>query len=143
MAIINQLPHPTSGGGGGGGGETETVLWENSSPSSAFAAKTVTLSDNLSNYKKLRIYAIRTTGDATPIHWTEVNLADGEIDYYVDGTNIMAFSINMQGEKYNYSRLGYITTAKTGVYFTTAYRLNSSSGHNTGYCVPVKISGIN
>jgi hypothetical protein len=137
MAVINQLPHPK----GGGGSETETVLWENSSPTSAFAAKTVTLSDSLENYDKLRIYAIRTTATSDHVVSFDVNIA-GELDYFVSGENKMAFSISMLGEKYNYSRIGYITTFKNGVYFTTAYRVNSTSGHNTSYCVPVKISGI-
>jgi hypothetical protein len=137
MAVINQLPHPK----GGGGSETETVLWENSSPTSAFAAKTVTLSDSLENYDKLRIYAIRTTGTSDNVVSFDVNIAE-DLDYFVSGENKMAFSISMLGESYRYSRIGYITTGKNGVYFTTAYRLNSTSGHNTSYCVPVKISGI-
>jgi hypothetical protein len=137
MAVINQLPHPK----GGGGSETETVLWENSSPTSAFAAKTVTLSDSLENYDKLRIYAIRTTSTSDHVVSFDVNIAE-DLDYFVSGENKMAFSISMQGEKYNYSRIGYITALKSGVYFTTAYRMNATSGHNTGYCIPVKISGI-
>lgn len=126
---------------GGAKKETETVLWTNDSPTSAFAAKTVTLSDSLENYDKLRIYAIRTTGTSDHVVSFDVNIAE-DLDYFVNGENKMAFSISMLGEKYNYSRIGYITTFKTGIYFTTAYRMNATSGHNTGYCIPVKISGI-
>ena len=48
------------------GGSTETVLWTNSSPTSSFAAQTVTLSNGLSNYDYIRVkYRHTTTLDVT------------------------------------------------------------------------------
>ena len=40
--------------GGGGGMLEETVLWTNPSPTSDFAAQTVTLSDSISNYDYIK-----------------------------------------------------------------------------------------
>lgn len=139
MAVINQLPHPT----GGGGSETETVLWTNSSVTTAFGAQTVTLSESLDGYNKMRIYTVRTI-NTTPddAEFIDINLADGMIDWYTTGTDKGAFAIAMQGTSYDYARFATITTAKTGVTFSRAYRLNSTSGHSSNYCVPVKISGI-
>ena len=41
--------------GGGGGKYTETSLWTNPSPSSDFAAQTITLSDDMDNYEYIKI----------------------------------------------------------------------------------------
>lgn len=41
---------------GGGGALSETVLWTNPSPTSNQAASTVSLTDNISNYKYIKIY---------------------------------------------------------------------------------------
>jgi hypothetical protein len=135
MPVINMLPH--------GGSESETVLWTNSKPSSAFADQTITLSESLEGYKKVRIYTLRNiTETINEKEFIDIYLADGMIDWYTKGADKGAFAIAMQGTKYDYARLATITTAKTGVTFSKAYRLNSTSGHSSNYCVPVKISGI-
>ena len=41
--------------GGGGGTWVETILWANPSPTSNFAAQTVTLSDDINNYDYLKV----------------------------------------------------------------------------------------
>ena len=41
---------------------SETTLWTNSAPSSDFAAQDVTLSDNINNYKYIKITAILNNG---------------------------------------------------------------------------------
>lgn len=127
----------------GGSSETETVLWTNSSPSSAFANQTITLSESLEGYKKVRIYTLRNiTETINEKEFLDINLEDGLIDHYTDGKNKGAFAIAMQGETYDYARFGRLTTAKTGVIFSRAYRLGQNSGNSSNYCVPVKISGI-
>lgn len=50
------------GGGGGSATWVETILWANPSPSSDFAAQTVTLSDDINNYDYLKVSYVNYNG---------------------------------------------------------------------------------
>lgn len=43
----------------------QTTLWTNNSPSSSFGSQSITLSDDLSNYKRIEVIATITTSDMT------------------------------------------------------------------------------
>ena len=65
----------------GGGSDTETVLWTNGSPTSSFAQKTVTLSDNINNYDYIKMTFRYSTSDDTelveifPVENIDINTA--------------------------------------------------------------------
>lgn len=57
--------------------DTGTVLWDNPSPTSNFTSQTVTLSDDLSNYKHLEVVAIDNATATTPTYTSEFFLIGG------------------------------------------------------------------
>ena len=83
--------------GGGGGSLTETVLWTNASPTSAFAAQVVTLSDDMNNYTYLKFeYRHSTTNSnlyeiivPVDLYKTSLTPDSGNTTHYIPSMSVM------------------------------------------------------
>lgn len=129
----------------GGSGEqyTETVLWTNPSPSSNFAAQTITLSDSLSNYKYIGIrFKIHNTHASTP-NATGIMLVSEFVQNRkntgTDRRNILVASQNTNNA--TMARNAWYVS-DTSIEFSVAYQI-SSTNTNTSYVIPLEILGIN
>lgn len=116
-----------SGGGGSGGGITMTPLWNNPSPTAAFAAQTVSL--DLSGYDAVIILCV-TDRTTSPLRHFMSNIM------LVDGNNWSLWGVG-GASTYTYNRMVDVLT--TGLTFSTGYRNGSAS---TDRCVPITIYGI-
>jgi hypothetical protein len=108
-------------------------LWKNASPTSNFAAQTISL--NLSDYDGVRIvWKPSTTGG-------ERIITDGVIgnDY------LFNFIANGNASAIAELRTRKVTISTTGCSFTAGYGKTitvTSAGTQAGYCIPVSIYGI-
>lgn len=128
----------------GGGSESETLLWENPSPSSSFAEQNVTLSSSVDNFKKLRIEFYRTTTDRAYIYTFSfpVMLEDGTAYMYRTGASNPKVALSwFNSESSGYARQGAISSS-TVFRFYENRRLNSSGTINT-HMIPYRIYGVN
>jgi len=133
MSVINMLPS---------GGNTKTLLWTNPSPYSSFGAQTITLSQSMYNFKKIRIVYKRTDVDAIDENlFSEWNIENGGASYIDSGDEKSRIVIAMRGLQYNYCRLANISSS-TKIAFDACYRLNNTGGNGNLYCLPCKIYGI-
>lgn len=115
------------------GGSTETVLWTNGSPTSQFAAQTITLSDDYSNYDYIEVYFRLSTSDDTEYR-------DIIPKVTLDKSNSSnTFAIGNAYSNSTRARGSYVNGAS--MYFTAAYPLTSTSTTNS-YVIPTKIVGI-
>lgn len=125
-----------------------SVLWENSAPSSAFAAQTVSLSDSLANYEYIEIIFKRTNTDNVygttgkiPVSASGLVLNIGKFNQSNSGsTNVLTSSV--------YTREATIAgntsiAFAVGSYMSISYGSSHSysAGSSTTYCVPYKIIG--
>lgn len=129
--------------GGGGGKYTETVLWTNPSPSSTFAAQTVTLSDSLSNYKYIGIrFKVHNTHADTPYATGIILVSEfmqNRKNTGADRKNILVASQNTSNA--TMARNAWYVS-NTSVEFSAAYQLLSTNT-NTNYTIPLEILGLN
>ena len=115
------------------------VLWENSSPSSAFSAQTITLEDDITNYDQLEIQWCLNTSNldnkrSIIVHVTEF-IASGANDAVSCKSMLAQYNGSINTIRVVY----YVTNTSVGV--TASYRV-ASSGSETTNCVPLKIIGI-
>lgn len=125
---------------GGGGSATETVLWENASPSGSFSEQAVQLSQSMENFDFIKVTFITTHS----------NPEEGAI---IVPTSVIMKSLNSTNNTFrcclgarissvNYARPLFINS---GVYdqlgIGTASRLGSSGTYNSEI-TPLKVIGI-
>ena len=115
------------------GGSTETVLWTNNSPTSQFAAQTITLSDDYSNYDYIEVYFRLSTSDDT--EYRDI-IPKATLD---KSNSSNTFAIGNAYSNSTRARGSYVSGAS--MYFTAAYPLTSTSTNNS-YVIPTKIVGI-
>ena len=133
MSVVNMLPQ---------GGTIKKLLWTNPSPSASFGAQTVTLSESMYNFKRIRIVYKRTDVDSIDENlFSEWDIENGGASYLVSGDENSRIVIAMRGLSYSYCRLAYISSS-TKIAFEACYRLNNSGGNGNLYCLPCKIYGI-
>jgi hypothetical protein len=121
----------------GGGALSETVLWTNPSPTANLASGTVTLSQDMNNFKRLRFYW-KTAKSRTSEAYFDIDvdivktmiIADETFRIYV-GTRESS-----GGWVRNFSYLSG-TTISMG----SGYAAGSASTNN-GYCIITKICGL-
>lgn len=115
----------------------ETTLWTNSSPTSNFAAQTITLSQDIDNYDYLKI-AYRLSTSAS----TELSLIISVQDFKntADANGKGVITLNSKSSNVIYARLIYYAS-DTSVFATVAYKIGSS-GNSQAYSIPTKISGL-
>jgi hypothetical protein len=115
---------------------TETLLWENSSPTSQFTSDSLTLSDNIKNYDYLKVYWRFSTTDNTT-NFIIVNVNEF-LQTEVIPTDRPAISCSTSETtygrivRYNSDTTVYISQCAKWWYNTTV---------NT-YCIPIKVTGI-
>ena len=126
MPVYSRLPQA--------GGERATALWTNASPTSNFAAQTITLSAAMTDFERIEIvYKYTTTG-------TEYHAYFDVTDYTYTGSYADEFGIISRPGLAGYMRRLIMASATT-ISFTTAYRLNNS-GSSNAYAIPVAVYGI-
>lgn len=123
--------------GGGGGGETETTLWTNPNPTSNMISETVTLSDDLTNYKYLRIEWRRTTSDDTK---ASMRVLSSEFKSFDSSATSPKFL--MGSGTTTYSARAVVYASDTSVSFSQCRQVNGTGSVSSG-CIPTKITGIN
>ena len=121
------------------GGFTETSLWTNSSPTSTFAAQTVSLNQTITTTKfdyikiKVRVSTSVSTEQSYIFPTSEfLNFADS-------GSNMPRGYVGM---RINSNQARFVTMTSTSqVKFSASYQLASTSSNSTGI-IPVSISGL-
>lgn len=129
MPTINELPQTAP--------ETATLLWENSNPSASFASQTITLSDTIENYKKLRIEVYRSSENYN-IDFDMTDPSDFNGSSSISRMSICAKSADNTNI---YARYMYFNGGYNKLYFSNGTRVG---GTNTSgnICKPAKIYGI-
>ena len=103
-------------------------LWENKSPTTNFAAQTVSL--DLTEYDAIIMTNVATTGSATANAQNTLLMKDG-CTYACISQNVTT------GTRYTYNRS--VSVNDTGVTFSTGYRA-ATAGAN--YFIPLAIYGV-
>ena len=140
----------SSGGGGGGGGMTFTRLWTNASPSSSFAAQTVSLGQAGSDFDYIRIVWARiNTAGVTDSNWESSTNALAQLydmrnaTSLLDATNTMQMGASVRpGTGYYSRRCWFTSTACTSLEFGATTRWGTS-GTNNALVIPVLVDGVN
>lgn len=120
---------------------TETTLWTNSSPTSSFAAQTVTLSSGISNYDYIKIdynaanYGTYTAGSII----IPKNVLIASISSNAGNNPVLALAMN-DSNKDNHARTLYYVS-DTQIQFLSSYKINGAYGA-TNRNIPTKISGL-
>lgn len=123
--------------GEGSTGYTETSLWTNSAPTSAFAAQTVTLSDSISNYKYIKIkYRVSNSNSETSS--VIMSVEDLKNTDTFDSTGLTYGSMSGNGYKVR----DYYYVNDTSISFTAGYQINYVATDNNS-CIPLEITGLN
>ena len=123
--------------GAGGGGMSETVLWTNSNPSSAFASQSISLSDDISNYEYIKIEYKRNATDANT-----VSMMMSVADFLTpQGTsNVKILGIHSVYANGNFCRM-LTYSSGTSLSFGVAYQCNAAYNQNSA-SVPIKVIGV-
>lgn len=112
---------------------SETVLWTNPSPTSSFAAQTVTLSDDINNYDYIKMVYKYSTSDSTEL--IEI--------FPVENININTtkrstyLGVMWYAGTWRYRNLSF---ASTSVQFSASVNTNGKAGNTT--IIPLEIIGI-
>ena len=121
----------------GGSRMTETVLWENSTPSASFSANTAALSFYINTFDYIKVVYRRVYNDSTDI---------GTVIYPVSFFVTTALGnaknnclIGTRGTSYIYYRVFY-RYSDDSIRFGDAYNTNGATVN--GYLIPVQIIGI-
>jgi len=113
--------------------DTPVLLWQNTNPSSAFAAQTITISNSAA-------YQYLVIGVKNYMNWTSYNFI--KIKNTVGG-NAMLYSIETDGTKFIGTKSRKVTiTSNTRITFSAAWDTNNNV-QNNGVCTPVIIYGTN
>lgn len=128
-----------------GGNLSETVLWTNASPTSAFAGQNVSLSDNVNNYKYIEIqydvYASQNHYMSSIYKVSELlsmNTPSSNDNYW--RTDLSALYQN-----YVFTRLGYLYDNTHFHFDNNLWVLSSGTvqrGTNNSSIIPIKIIGL-
>lgn len=131
--------------GGGGQQYTETSLWTNSSPSSAFSGQDVTLSESIDNFKYIAVkYKATTTSTSDSQMGTVIYKAE-DIKKATSPSAALqpvgAFG-NLNANNTNYFYRYIVYKGSTTLYLSNSYSINAS-GNNTSLAIPLEILGLN
>ena len=124
--------------GSGGATSTETVLWTNGSPTSAFGAQTITLSDIVTNYDYLKITGRWSTTDDTSRNFIYPTT---EMPTNQEGAVDIGMKVGSSGD--SRVRGMYLYGGDDKLYFSQSYRLSSNAQTpSSNYMIPTQIIGI-
>lgn len=113
----------------------ETTLWTNASPTSAFAAQVVTLSDDIDNYDYLKVNYRHSTSNAI-VCAALISPSDMKKSMYDLGNNRM--EVTLGSEATYFRRMTY--ASDTSISFSTAYKIGAT-GSSTSYSIPLSVVG--
>lgn len=122
----------------GGGSMSETTLWTNADTTTGFAAQTVNLSDNISNYKFIAINIKVTTS------------TDEFYTYYFQASDVPNFLSNTRpllGDAHSnnyfyYRSLTYSSDTALAIGSCQRNTSSSASSVNNAGVIPVTIKGL-
>ncbi len=122
--------------------ETETLLWENDSPSTARSSLNATLSQSLQNFQKIRVEYSYNTSSESASYYVVFPVKNASGTYmFPSGTTAQRMCIGLNNASGNqYVRLAYVVDDTT-IHFMNAYRVNASGNTNTNL-IPWFIYGI-
>lgn len=135
--------------GSGEGRLEETTLWENSSPTSDFSAKTVTLLQGMSNFNFVKIYWY---GNSATISYGSLPEECGEVIIPISNFISKTTTNSVRRAKLiiggtgsgsataHYSRrVSYVSDTQIDFTAATAW---GGTGSSNASCIPYKISGL-
>ena len=134
--------------GMGGSGEqyTETSLWTNQSPSSAFSGQDVSLSESIDNFKYIAVrYKSTTTSSAEGSQAARVIYLVEDVKKATSPSAalepVSAFG-NLNSNNSNYFYRYIVYKGSTTLFLSNSYSINAS-GNNTSLAIPLEILGLN
>ena len=125
---------PIYNGLASGGSESKTLLWQNESPTSAFASQTITLSDDANKFKRLRIDVYLSTTSTYSVYF---DLSDPSL--FLSGSARCALS--QYSSSYGYVRYGSFSETYNKIWWSAAYRVGTTNS-STSVAKPLYIYGV-
>ena len=136
MSVVNNLPQASGG--------TETLLWTNTSPTTARSSLDCTLSENIDGFTYIRVeYAYNNEAGQTPrFHVVFPVMNQAGTNYaFPSGNSTQRMCIGLNNASGNaFVRQGYVNSA-TSIHWNNAYRVNTS-GSTNGNLIPWYIYGL-
>ena len=128
---------------GGGGKQTETVLWQNSAPTSNLPSsgytQEVTLSDDMTNYDYIKVTFRASTTNSTSM---SVLVSSSDIAAVVNGSNTVSVPAMATSLTSNWgSSRKFTFSAVNKINFYTSFKYNEN-GNSGAYLVPTSVIGI-
>ncbi len=122
---------------GGGGTLSETVLWTNPTPTASFAARTITLSSDINNFKYLKIVHKLSTSNNTE---SSVMYAVDDFKNLIINVGYIFGTISGRPSGSNMARrIGY--DSDTSIRFTDSSGIGVSTTDNNSL-IPLAIYGM-
>ena len=116
-----------------------TTLWTNSSPTSSFSSKTVTLSQSKANFDYLEfIYALSTS--QTTLTRSIIIPASEFTSDTSDAANKTRVGLSGKGNSTTFCRFAFYVS-NTSVQFSNAYNV-AATGNTNASCIPLYIKGL-
>ena len=112
--------------------QAQVLLWENPSPTSAFAGQEITLSDNLSNYSYYEVLWLFASTAAS------IQLSTGKIE--VGKLPFLGTLSTVSGALAGYRRLTD-SISDTSITFGNGTRITTSGTTDNAVCIPYKVLG--
>ena len=126
--------------GSGGGSQTETLLWENQSPTSAFSSSTITLLESIASYDYLKII-YKSTASANDQFSLIVSVSDFRT---TSGDNLNP-KVRLDAKisaSAAYSRAFYYSSDTVINLASVNASQIGGTGYTTNYCIPLKVYGV-
>lgn len=124
-------------GNAGGGALSEVSLWTNGSQTSTFASQDVSLSDNINNYKYIKVKFRVSTSVSTS---ASVIVSVTDLLTMTNSANTVKFGISALISSATHSRSGYYVS-DTKINIGNCYKYNSTTMVNTA-CIPIEVIGM-
>lgn len=118
--------------------ERATSLWQNSSPSTAYAASTVTLADSINNYRYLKI-VFRLSTSLTDTFSSIVDTSNFDDTSISAGGTFAGSCASRIGQVVYCRRFCY--SAANSIDFSIAHTVNTAGSDNSNL-IPIEIIGI-
>ena len=126
--------------GSGGVTSTETVLWENASPSSSFSEQTVQLSQSMENFDFIKVtFILSTTNGATGAIIVPIQTIMNSLN---NTNNTFRTSIGVRLSGYNYVRPLFINSGVYDQLGIGSAKIPGNSGTSSTSAIPLKVIGI-
>ncbi len=130
----------------GGGSLIETVLWENSAPSSSFNNQSIQLNESLLNYDYIRVECNYSTTSTTINGSTIIPVSEFIGTYYDSTTSRFFFGLVGRGQNILTRCIANGSSSSEGnniVFFSNCFLYNSQTGQQqNSYVIPTKIIGL-